>query len=203
MPIHTIGPTEPPPPKLRPPEPQQKRSIKIIYQLSQSAQKDAWQDADAFDKHARADCSRLQIRWLSEAGAAADVWKAASELAWIDPRGTPIVFVGGREAYRWDEKQRLWIYQEAAVPGRWRVKTHYGGAHTPDRYTVVQQTELPLRVDRHDLLMEDLIDLEEMRRYDIKESEATANAKAGTANDAAKKRQLEHTEELLKRMTTR
>lgn len=157
------------------------KSIKIMYQLSQSAQKDAWRAAGnaAKNDHVRAAArSRLQVRWLELSSADSDVWIEADELVWIDPGGTPIVFIGGREAYRWDEKQRVWTYADGLVPGLWKVNTENFGIHF-SLHSAEQTQEEPLRVDRHDLSIEDLIDIAAEHHETVKASRAKAEKEAG------------------------
>jgi len=146
--------------------------VKIMYQLSQSAQKDAWRDigeTSSYDHAAVAGRARLQTRWLSNYKIIPDYWDEAAELVWIDPRGVPIVFVGGRDAFKWDAQKSIWTYTNGPVPGLWRLDSEYAGFGYI-HYSVNQRQESPLRVDRYDISAEDLIEMEELRRYDIKQS---------------------------------
>lgn len=154
------------------------QSIQIVYQLSQSAQKDAWLEVDVPTDSARlpvAANSRLQIRLINKLTVNQETWDEATELVWIAPNGIPVLFVGGLDAFEPSDYARGWIYVDGTVPGKWACTPNFTVSGTVF-YQVERLNEPPLRVDRYDVSIDDLIELESNRLYEIQQSKIKADA---------------------------
>ena len=153
------------------------RLIVVLYRLSQEGQREAFLTTDPRTSYRRVRSPSLFYTH--------ELYRDAFELAWFSPRGNAYVFVGGREAFALRrggaEDKDEWEPAEGTVPGIWIPSLKSGEYFS--RWGCEQQQELPLLWDRPNVEIHDLLDAEQVRLFQIRQSRQQAKKEAAARNE--------------------
>ena len=158
------------------------RVIYIVYQLSQAGQRQAFLTTtkDMELRHRDRSIDRMQIRPMNYWE---DGFADALELAWFCPDGAAYCLVGGRETFEFSPDRgphHSWKLSNGSVLGLWYVHT-YTGCGGP-WYSTRQRETTGVRVDAAGLSAEDLLEVEQIRLHDIRQSKKKAEVEMAALN---------------------
>lgn len=161
------------------------RLIYVVYQLSQEGQQRAFLTTTDEMKAHLTDSSVDRVQWR-KLRYTDDEYRDALKMAWFDPAGHAIVFIGGRDAFAQSKNKNErpmhhWVEAEGQVPGPWRVKSQFITMSYTSR-SLEQTNAAPCMIDDSAMSTGDLLDIEQARRYEIRQSKREADEKLAALN---------------------